>query len=99
MGSHKDFKTATTGVAAKAMKNELSRLVNTVSEPAKRVHRQFYLIVYDLLTIITALQPFDTEMQSFFYLFTRYLAERAKGQEMCVSRIKLSMYKEPTSAQ
>lgn len=29
-------------------------------------------------------QPFDTEMQSFFYLFTRYLAERAKGQEMWV---------------
>lgn len=29
------------------------------------------------------------EMQSFFYLFTRYLAERAKGQEMCVNPFSL----------
>lgn len=36
--SHIDFKTATTGVAAKAMRNELSSLVNTVKEPqTKRV--------------------------------------------------------------
>ena len=82
----KDFKTATTGVAAKAMKNELSRLVNTVSEPAKKVYL-FNSFEYRLLTMIGTLQPFDTEMQSFFYLFTRYLAERAKGQEMCVSSI------------
>ena len=30
--SHIDFKTSTTGVAAKAMRNELSALVNTVQE-------------------------------------------------------------------
>jgi UTP--glucose-1-phosphate uridylyltransferase len=30
-------------------------------------------------------QAFDTEMQSFFYLFTRYLAERAKSQDLYVS--------------
>lgn len=30
--SHIDFKTSTTGVAAKAMRNELSALVNTVKE-------------------------------------------------------------------
>lgn len=36
--SHIDFKTATTGVAAKAMRNELSNLVSTVKEPqTKRV--------------------------------------------------------------
>lgn len=36
--SHIDFKTATTGVAAKAMRNELSSLVNTVKEAqTKRV--------------------------------------------------------------
>ena len=36
--SHIDFKTATTGVAAKAMRNELSNLVNTVKDPqTKRV--------------------------------------------------------------
>lgn len=31
--SHIDFKTATTGVVAKAMRNELSRLVSTVEDP------------------------------------------------------------------
>jgi UTP--glucose-1-phosphate uridylyltransferase len=29
-------------------------------------------------------QAFDTEMQSFFYLFTRYLSERAKSVDLCV---------------
>jgi hypothetical protein len=31
-------------------------------------------------------QAFDTEMQSFFYLFTRYLAERAHAKELSVQR-------------
>src|SRR5436190_9852979 len=31
--SHIDFKTATTGVAAKAMRNEMSQLVATVEDP------------------------------------------------------------------
>ena len=36
--SHIDFKTATTGVAAKAMRNELGRLVGSVQDPvAKKV--------------------------------------------------------------
>ena len=34
--SHIDFKTSTTGVAAKAMRNELSALVNTVKDPETR---------------------------------------------------------------
>ncbi|KAG6833569.1 hypothetical protein H0H87_005220 [Tephrocybe sp. NHM501043] len=67
--SHIDFKTATTGVAAKAMRNEISRLVATVDDPATK-------------------KAFDTEMQSFFYLFTRYLAERAKSQDLDWDRIK-----------
>ena len=29
-------------------------------------------------------QNFDMEMQSFFFLFTRYLAERAQSQDLCV---------------
>ena len=29
-------------------------------------------------------QAFDTEMQSFFFLFTRYLAEKAKRQDLYV---------------
>ncbi|KIJ40970.1 hypothetical protein M422DRAFT_209696 [Sphaerobolus stellatus SS14] len=67
--SHIDFKTATTGVAAKAMKNELSRLVQTVKDQDAKRH-------------------FDAEMQSFFFLFTRYLAERAKGEQIDWERIK-----------
>jgi UTP--glucose-1-phosphate uridylyltransferase len=34
--SHIDFKTATTGVAAKAMHNELARLVASVKDPATK---------------------------------------------------------------
>ena len=34
--SHIDFKTATTGVAAKTMRNEISRLVATVDDPATK---------------------------------------------------------------
>jgi UTP--glucose-1-phosphate uridylyltransferase len=67
--SHIDFKTATTGVSAKAMRNELSRLVATVDDPIAK-------------------KAFDTEMQSFFYLFTRYLSERAKSQDLDWERIK-----------
>ncbi|KAG6334948.1 hypothetical protein ID866_4146 [Astraeus odoratus] len=67
--SHIDFKTATTGVAAKAMRNEISRLVNTVEDPATK-------------------KAFDTEMQSFFYLFTRYLSERAQNVDLDWDRIK-----------
>lgn len=63
--SHIDFKTATTGVAAKSMRNEISRLVSTVEDPATK-------------------RAFDTEMQSFFYLFTRYLSERAQSQDLYV---------------
>ena len=37
--SHIDFKTATTGVATKSMRNELSHLVSTINDPAmKKVH-------------------------------------------------------------
>ncbi|KZS98186.1 UTP-glucose-1-phosphate uridylyltransferase [Sistotremastrum niveocremeum HHB9708] len=67
--SHIDFKTATTGVAAKAMRNELTHLVSTATDPTKK-------------------KEFDQEMQSFFYLFTRYLADRAKGQDLDWDRIK-----------
>ncbi|KZT04671.1 UTP--glucose-1-phosphate uridylyltransferase [Laetiporus sulphureus 93-53] len=63
------FKSATTGVATKNMRNELNRLVNTVSDS-------------------TTKKAFDTEMQSFFYLFTRYLAEKAQSKELDWDRIK-----------
>jgi UTP--glucose-1-phosphate uridylyltransferase len=67
--SHFDFKTATTGVIGKSVRNELSNLVSTVKDAQTK-------------------KAFDTEMQSFFYLFTRYLAERAHAQELNWDRIK-----------
>ncbi|KAF7376266.1 putative UTP--glucose-1-phosphate uridylyltransferase [Mycena sanguinolenta] len=67
--SHIDFRTATTGVAAKTMRNEIGHLVATVADPQTK-------------------KAFDTEMQAFFYLFTRYLSERAKSQELDWDRIK-----------
>jgi UTP--glucose-1-phosphate uridylyltransferase len=39
--SHIDFKTATTGVAAKAMRNEISRIVSTVDDQATKKVRFF----------------------------------------------------------
>ncbi|EGO00016.1 hypothetical protein SERLA73DRAFT_106948 [Serpula lacrymans var. lacrymans S7.3] len=68
-GSSVDFKTATTGVAAKAMRNEISHLVSTIDDPATK-------------------KAFDVEMQSFFYLFTRYLSERARSIPLDWDRIK-----------
>ncbi|KAJ7924951.1 UTP-glucose-1-phosphate uridylyltransferase [Mycena leptocephala] len=67
--SHIDFRTATTGVAAKTMRNEIGHLVATVGDPQTK-------------------KAFDTEMQAFFYLFTRYLSERAKSQDLDWDRIK-----------
>jgi len=59
--SHFDFKTSTSGVATKAMKNDLAHLVGSVQDPLTR-------------------KAFDTEMQSFFFLFTRYLIEKASSK-------------------
>jgi len=58
-----DFKSATTGVAAKSMRNELNNLVSQVENPQQR-------------------KVFDAEMQGFFSLFSRYLADKAKGQKI-----------------
>ena len=82
--SNIDFKTATTGVAAKAMRNEISRLVATVQDPlTKKV-----LITSEIRSSTSVdqsdPQAFDTEMQSFFFLFTRYLSERANNQDLYV---------------
>ncbi|KIY49073.1 UTP-glucose-1-phosphate uridylyltransferase [Fistulina hepatica ATCC 64428] len=63
------FKSATTGVTTKAMRNELNKLVSTELDPARK-------------------KAFDVEMQSFFYLFTRYLAEKAQSKELDWDKIK-----------
>lgn len=42
--SHIDFKTATTGISAKAMRNDISHLVGTVEDPTtKRVRSRLLL--------------------------------------------------------
>jgi len=82
--SHIDFKTATTGVAAKSMRNEISRLVSTVEDPATKKVRIVSPYSYSSDVPNLPVQAFDTEMQSFFFLFTRYLAERAKSTELYV---------------
>ncbi|KAL1717404.1 UTP--glucose-1-phosphate uridylyltransferase family [Schizophyllum commune] len=64
-----NFKSATTGVASSAMKNELNRLVATERNPQLQ-------------------QAFKQEMDSFFYLFTRYLDERAKSHELDWDKIR-----------
>lgn len=80
----KHFKRATTGVATKTMRNELNRLVQTVSDPnAKRV-RLCFIAKQTRFSCPLRFKVFDTEMQSFFYLFTRYLTEKAKSQELYV---------------
>jgi UTP--glucose-1-phosphate uridylyltransferase len=82
--SHIDFRTATTGVIGKAMRNELSQLVNTVQDSKTR-KASLISTIYPTSLLIFLHQAFDTEMQSFFYLFTRYLAERAQAQELSAS--------------
>ncbi|KAL7009079.1 UTP-glucose-1-phosphate uridylyltransferase [Cystobasidiomycetes sp. EMM_F5] len=64
-----DFKTAATGVTAKAMRSELNKLVQGISAPEYR-------------------KAFEAEMQSFFLLFNRYLAEQSKNTKIEWDKIK-----------
>jgi hypothetical protein len=41
-------------------------------------------------------KAFDTEMQAFFYLFTRYLAERAKSQDLYAIHLVFSLLRSYT---
>ena len=40
------------------------------------------LEIVHMMLIELFYQVFDTQMQAFFYLFTRYLSERAKSQDL-----------------
>merc|ERR1712225_60832 len=64
-----DFKSAATGVTAKAMRAELNKLVQGIKDPEYK-------------------QAFEAEMQSFFILFNRYLAERVKNTKIEWDKIK-----------
>ena len=78
------FKSATTGVATKSMRNELNRLVQTVSDPAAKRVCLAGPSVHSPLMGLTFKKIFDMEMQSFFYLFTRYLTQKAQSQDLYI---------------
>lgn len=78
------FKSATTGVATKSMRNELNRLVQTVSDPAAKRVCLAGSSVHSPLMGLTFKKIFDMEMQSFFYLFTRYLTQKAQSQDLYI---------------
>lgn len=65
------------------MRNELNALVNSVSDPQMKRVRYINLFRY-ISMMLMCYQAFDTEMQTFFFLFTRYLVERAHSRELCV---------------
>ena len=73
-----DFKSATSGVHAKTMRNELNKLVGTVQDPGTRKVSSSILAH----GLSHSSQAFDIEMQSFFYLFTRYLVEKSRNEPM-----------------
>ena len=67
--SHIDFKSATSAVASKAMRNELNEMIAGIEDPAAR-------------------KAFESEMASFYNLFNRFLAEKAKGVKLDWEKIK-----------
>lgn len=67
--SHIDFKSATSAVASKAMRNELNELIEGIEDPAAR-------------------KAFEAEMASFYHLFNRFLAEKAKGEKLDWEKIQ-----------
>ncbi|WFC98946.1 UTP--glucose-1-phosphate uridylyltransferase [Malassezia yamatoensis] len=67
--SHIDFKSATSAVASKAMRNELNELIDGIEDS-------------------TARRAFEAEMASFYHLFNRFLAEKAKGEKLDWEKIQ-----------
>jgi UTP--glucose-1-phosphate uridylyltransferase len=80
MGGFQDFKSATTGIAAKAMRADLFKLAEGIKDPdTKKVRRS---LAGGFCRADAARQHFEAEMQSFFLLFNRYLTDKAKGDKM-----------------
>lgn len=67
--TQQDFKSATSAVASKAMRNELNALIEGIEDP-------------------TAKRAFEAEMSSFYHLFNRFLAEKAKGVKLDWDKIQ-----------
>ena len=87
MFASQDFKTAATGVTAKAMRAELNRLVQGIPTPEYKAVRTIVALRQSLSNPLSlpshlVFQAFEAEMQSFFLLFNRYLAERVKKTAM-----------------
>jgi hypothetical protein len=55
-------------------------------KPCPTLTQSGYVLQRYICSFLTALvvKVFDMEMQSFFFLFTRYLTERAKSQDLYV---------------
>ena len=67
--TQQDFKSATSAVASKAMRNELNALIEGIEDP-------------------NAKRAFEAEMSSFYHLFNRFLAEKAKGVKLDWDKIQ-----------
>lgn len=65
-----------------AMRSATSSSPSATPRPRVYVFLTSHLLRCPLICPCPHHQAFDTEMQSFFHLFTRYLAERAKSQDL-----------------
>lgn len=83
--SHIDFKTATTGVAAKAMRNELSNLVNTVKEPETKKVRPTHRI-YSRSRTDFASARLSTLKCNPFSIFSLVIFRNVQRARTCTSR-------------
>ena len=86
--SHIDFKTATTGVAAKAMRNEISHLVATVDDPLTKKVAIVLNTISDCYRL-TMVAPFSSSgfrhRNAVFLLSLHALSRRARKERRPVS--------------
>ena len=82
----KAFENASTNVAAAQMRNALTELAETVTDPSEKKVRPSDLGIASSgrQTNSKREQLFETEMDNFFSLFRRYLNDKAKGNAMYV---------------
>lgn len=74
--SYFDFKTATTGVAAKSMRNEISRLVSTIDDPATKKVRSLNMLMFYLIN----LHPGFRHRNAVLFLPLHSLSHRARSK-------------------
>ena len=87
--SHIDFKTATTGISAKAMRNDLSHLVGTVEDPATKKVQICLLYCYEPQPHKYSLRH-STQRCSPFSIFSRVIFPSAQRVKICESLLALT---------